>query len=283
MTSAEISDYFHEATRSDTERDDILRAAMLWVNHDAANQLTDLENLLQQVQLDKCSVQTILDIMRTYGAMIGPHVNVLNLLTEAMTKGLSRTEQKSASKGQNVMLEDTTKPKASQENVQQTSAEYNMQTSECETMERPAAGCEKPRTQEIRMQTTKLARKKKPEKQSSEHKAQKKQNLVIIGGDVDSENEAEVSRVCWKLNRQNQFTKLCDIPYNGLKYHSACWCPQGFITTGGIGSDLCIIVPYNNKVLDKTREHVEEEILSWIYQCKWCSLCIRRPHNRGTE
>ena len=110
ITSAEVHEYFHEAT-SDTECDDILRAAMLWVNHDAANRLTDLENLLQQVELDKCSPQTIVDMMSTYGAMIGPHVNVLNLLTEAMKQGLSSTEKQKCSKKNRLNLsEDTTQP-----------------------------------------------------------------------------------------------------------------------------------------------------------------------------
>ena len=174
MTSAEVLDYLREATRTDTERDDILRAAMLWVNHDAANRLTDLENLLQQVELDKCSLQNIVDIMSTYGAMIGPHINVLNLLTEAMKQGLSRTEQRTAAKAQNKTPEDTKKQKA----------------------------------------------------------------LVIVGGNANH----NASHLCWKLNEQNQFTKLCDIPFKALaSNHSACKCPQGFIITGGERSDLCIM------------------------------------------
>ena len=145
MTSAEVHDYFHEATKSDTECDDILRAAMLWVNHDAANRLTDLEKLLQQVELDKCSVQTIVDIMSTYGAMIRPHVNVLNLLTEAMKQGLSRSA--SATKEQNKSPEDTTKPRTSQEPVQHTSPEGNVQTTQYDVMERSTSEVVKPKTQ----------------------------------------------------------------------------------------------------------------------------------------
>ena len=182
MTSAEVHDYLREATRTNTERDDILRAAMLWANHDAANRLIDLENLLQQVELDKCSVQTIVDIMSTYGAMIGPHINVLNLLTEAMKQGLSRTEQRTAAK------EQTTQ--------------------------------------------------KKTEIQPSVVKSQNKQALVIVGGNANR----RASHVCWKLNEQNQFTKLCDIPLDALaRNHSVCKCPQGFIITGGEHSDLCIM------------------------------------------
>ena len=64
-----------------------------------------------------------------------------------------------------------------------------------------------------------------------------KRMLVIIGGQIHK----DVRRVCWQLNRSKKFTELCQIPFEIAKHHSVCRCPQGFVITGGVNSDLCIM------------------------------------------
>ena len=54
----------------------------------------------------------------------------------------------------------------------------------------------------------------------------------------------EASRVCWSLNRTKPYLQNSVISHlNDLdrESHSACKCPQGFIITGGVDSDLCIM------------------------------------------
>ena len=69
LNHAEVTDYFKYVCGQSTERDDILKAAMYWVDHDATERLEYLDDLLQQIQLDKCSKQGIGSVMKSYAAL----------------------------------------------------------------------------------------------------------------------------------------------------------------------------------------------------------------------
>ena len=67
-----------------TDPDSVLHAALMWTNHDTKNRLSDLENLLQIVQLDKCSHNAIVDVMDKHGTVIVSNINIYKLLTKAL-------------------------------------------------------------------------------------------------------------------------------------------------------------------------------------------------------
>ena len=62
-------------------------------------------------------------------------------------------------------------------------------------------------------------------------------SVVIVGGQESNANEE-----CWKVSQSNQLVKLCNIPVNALGVnHSVCTVPQGFVVSGGAGSDMRIM------------------------------------------
>ena len=168
MTHAEVKDCLSGVSNSETAHDDdkVLKAAMHWVNQDTDDRLTHLEDLLKEIQLEKCSQEVLFDVMKTYKAPIVANTSAYELLIEA-----------------------------------------------------------------LHQVTTK-------EKLSPKSKPKVKETLVIIGGKVG----LQVSPVCWHLDSSDQIVELCKIPYVDMaRGHSVCTTPLGFMITGGIDSDLCIM------------------------------------------
>ena len=67
---------------------------------------------------------------------------------------------------------------------------------------------------------------------------QNKSVVVIVGGDINY----AVNRMCWKLDEKKQIEELCQIPVDDLaRYHSVCKTLHGFVITGGLESDLCLM------------------------------------------
>ena len=63
-------------------------------------------------------------------------------------------------------------------------------------------------------------------------------SVVVVGGRETN----NVNEVCWKVSQSDEFVKLCDIPVDELGLnHSVCIVPQGFVVSGGAGSDMCIM------------------------------------------
>ena len=68
--------------------------------------------------------------------------------------------------------------------------------------------------------------------------ARSKPTIMVIGGEVDK----ELSPVCWSLTESDQFEEFCEISSVDFKHkHSICKTPQGFVITGGVNSDLCMM------------------------------------------
>ena len=70
LNHAEVTDYFNHVCGQIIERDDILKAAMYWVDHDATERLEYLDDLLQKIELDKCSMQGIRTVIKSYTALL---------------------------------------------------------------------------------------------------------------------------------------------------------------------------------------------------------------------
>ena len=64
--------------------DDTLSAVMNWANHDVDERCVHLENLLEQIFLDACSMKNIIFVMNRYADLITKNNNVYKLLTHAI-------------------------------------------------------------------------------------------------------------------------------------------------------------------------------------------------------
>ena len=110
MTHAEVKDCLSFVSKSETAHDDndVLKAAMHWVSQDTEDRLTHLENLLQEIQLEKCSQEAVFDIMKTYETPIVGSTGVYKLLVEALhqitTKEFEILSLKSKAKAQELLV-----------------------------------------------------------------------------------------------------------------------------------------------------------------------------------
>ena len=264
MDNGEVLNFLRDAIRSDINRDDVLRAAFKWTNHDTQNRVTHLEVLLHQIQLDDCSQQAIFEVMETYGVLvISGNVNVLSLLTKAMkekqttskaspmiqtsTQTLAQEKEKQIPKskenvehklvvaGGNVnVLSLLTKAMKQKQTTSKASPVIQTSTQNlAEKMEKQVPKA----SPMVTTSTETLAQKK--EKQIPKSKEYVEHKLVVAGGQVQD----KINRVCWNLDHSNQFKELIKIPDGvvlGLGY-SVCKTPQGFAITGGEDSDLCMM------------------------------------------
>ena len=80
LNHAEVTDYFNHICGQSIERDDILKAAIYWADHDATERLEYLDDLLQQIQLDKCSLQGIATVMKSYAALLDQRLILYKVL-----------------------------------------------------------------------------------------------------------------------------------------------------------------------------------------------------------
>ena len=110
MTHAEVKDCLSGVSKSEATHDDdeVLKAAMHWVNEDTEERLTHLENLLKEIQLENCSHQAITDVMKTYKTPIVASTNVYELLIEALqqiaTKDCEKLSRKSKAKVKEMLV-----------------------------------------------------------------------------------------------------------------------------------------------------------------------------------
>ena len=84
LTHGELQHYINDITSDTIQSDDILDATMRWVNHDAENRQMHLQDLLQQLQLNKCSVLFIKTVIKSYDKLLGQTPNVYKLLIDAL-------------------------------------------------------------------------------------------------------------------------------------------------------------------------------------------------------
>ena len=84
LSLAEVQECFNEVKKLQTSHDGILRASMNWVSDDQENRMTNLEDLLHEVEVDSCSLEVVMDVMDTYGTLVISSIAVHNLLTRAM-------------------------------------------------------------------------------------------------------------------------------------------------------------------------------------------------------
>ena len=110
MTHAEVKDCLSGISKSETTHDDdeVLKAAMHWVNEDNEERLAHLENLLKEIRLWNCSHQAITDVMKTYKTPIIASTNVYELLIEALqqiaTKEFEKLSPKSKAKTEEMLV-----------------------------------------------------------------------------------------------------------------------------------------------------------------------------------
>ena len=66
--------------------------------------------------------------------------------------------------------------------------------------------------------------------------------VVVVEGQEGDDNQYDVNKVCWKVDKSNEIVHLCDIPAVdfGAKF-SLCVIPQGFAITGGAHEAMCMM------------------------------------------
>ena len=195
-----VTDFFSNLQGPTVNHDVMLNAAMRWVSHDTGSRTQHLEELMEKVKMEKCSHPALLEVLDKYGAVIGPNLSVLSMMTKAL-KNLT---------------------------LQQDEQQDDVQTEEVKEVQDSALPITTPVTPK-QDTTLKMAR-----------AAKSKQTLVIVGGRIDRKGMSKVSKVCWKMNERRQIEKLMEIPIHDLAdCHSVCAIDGGFILTGGDDSDIC--------------------------------------------
>ena len=63
-------------------------------------------------------------------------------------------------------------------------------------------------------------------------------SIAVVGGRHDN----EANKICWNINQSDEMVQLCDIPVDKLGINfSVCMTAQGFVATGGLESNICIM------------------------------------------
>ena len=269
LDSIKVQQYFTEVMKvRDTDHDNVLYLLMSWANHDTENRITDLENLLQIVELNNCSRNVIVDVMDKHGTMIMSNMNIYKQLT----KTLKQTQKPNlmsvpAIGGPEFLALDFIKVQQyftgvmKEHDTDHDSVLYStMSWASHDTENRithlenllqivPLNNCSPDAIVDVMDQhgamivsnmnvykqfTKSLKQTQKPKFMSVP---------AIVGGQV-FEN---VKHVVWTLDKSRKFVELCDLPSVLTKRHSACKCPQGFAVTGGENSDICIIFNASTK------------------------------------
>ena len=87
MEKAELLQYLTDVREHGTCSDDLLNGALIWVKHDAHNRLTQLEDLLSEVQLSKCSGTVLSKILDDYADLFDKQQSMYKLiLSEVLRK-----------------------------------------------------------------------------------------------------------------------------------------------------------------------------------------------------
>ena len=87
LEKAELLQYLTDAREHGTCSDDLLNGALIWVKHDAHNRLMQLEDLLSEVQLSKCSGTILSKILDDYADLFDKQQSMYKLiLSEVLRK-----------------------------------------------------------------------------------------------------------------------------------------------------------------------------------------------------
>ena len=238
----QMQHYMSDLCGDTVHSDDVIDATIRWTGH-KEERVDFLEDLLSNIQLNKCSDEGIKGIIDTHESLLDKTPMVYKLLLK--TSASIETDTSNASAGSSTSGEaNLDEPLAClrgqpefqqmQQLIQQNPnylPEYLKQFRESNP------GLQQMSTmnqqQFVEMLNEPIVGEVKKQKANASVKA-----LFVIGGQEDG----TVSPVCWKLSQTNEFVHFCDIPVDDLAIKSSvCQIPQGLAVTGGIDMDLCII------------------------------------------
>ena len=86
LSYADIHDYFTEVITKYAGGDRILRAALTWVSHDTDTRIECLENLLQQVKLDTCTMEGIGEVINIHDELLQTYPSAYKMLTQSVIR-----------------------------------------------------------------------------------------------------------------------------------------------------------------------------------------------------
>ena len=94
-----VVDFFSKLQGATVNHDAMVKAAMRWVSHDTGSRTQHMEEIMEKVSLEKCSLPALIDVMGKYGAVIGPNLSTLNMVTTAIQKlALPQDEERDVKK-----------------------------------------------------------------------------------------------------------------------------------------------------------------------------------------
>ena len=84
MTMNEVKDMFVDIREKAHDPEDVLYSSMHWISREEDNRLTHLADLIDEVQLDKCSCRCLLHFMETYESILTR--DICDMLSETVKK-----------------------------------------------------------------------------------------------------------------------------------------------------------------------------------------------------
>ena len=84
LSISELSKYFSEATINDADPDDLVGASFDWVNADPEERGDVLEDLLNTVPMEKCSVQCLKEEKEKHESLLESNMKVYKLITKTL-------------------------------------------------------------------------------------------------------------------------------------------------------------------------------------------------------
>lgn len=86
LTVPEVSSYITDAGKVEVDSDELLDATIAWVNHKRSERLSQLTNLMQNLNLNKCSVECVHDQMESHEALLNAQPMVYRVLMQGLVE-----------------------------------------------------------------------------------------------------------------------------------------------------------------------------------------------------
>ena len=91
LEKPELLQYLTDVREHDACNDDVLNGALIWVNHDSKNRLEDMEDLLSEVQISKCSEKVLSKMIDDFADLFNKQQSIYRMiLSEVLRKPKAR-------------------------------------------------------------------------------------------------------------------------------------------------------------------------------------------------
>lgn len=182
----------------------IIEGVLGWAQHDPSNRSARVEDLLDHITLEQCSVEVLTEAIEKFDEVLSkcPYSTIEKIHKAMASIALETNQSPQGSTPQG----STTRPKTKSEDTSKVQSSKD------------SAGASK------------------ADPQATSPKQSNKLALAIIGGYNSKTKTANGD--CWVLDNADTFQPLTQLPASACaNYSSACSTPEGFAVTGGNNSD----------------------------------------------